>query len=128
MGGGGGESPYIPKEISNTQGGMQGGRPGTSGTRSGRETGGECADIDESTTLLSPDPKVVDKLRVGTVGAVRLSTDGKILQVTFEGAIAGSIVPEAFDQIIDCIGKNVTFSAEVREIDDGDVTVRIRAK
>jgi len=94
--------------------------------------GGEtnCASLIEETVLNSPNPKVVEKLRVGDVLELHLQKTGKAVALyAMRGAeAAGSITSSLLSKIIDCINDGFEYVAVVQKVSGGACRIQIRPK
>jgi hypothetical protein len=110
-----------------------------SGSNSGREAGGgvggaggegfDCQTLVERTSLSSPVPGVVSKLKDGDQLQVAIDQQGgvEVLQaLDSAGAVAGSLVPRSLPRFIKCINEGFEYVAVVQQRDGGRVRVEIR--
>jgi hypothetical protein len=87
-----------------------------------------CGDVDYETTLWSPQPDEVQRLTIGTMLDVDLEeSDGtRRVAVTNNGALVGTIAGGQLATLIRCLQADVRFAAEVRNVEGGQVKVRVR--
>ena len=89
----------------------------------------EC-DIVEETVLNSPNPEVVSGLEPGQRLSVVLVAEPRqrVVAMTASGQIAGSITFPRLLTLIECIGKERSYEAEVLRVDHGLVLIRVSSK
>jgi len=86
----------------------------------------DCASLFEKTIINSPDPDVVDELKIGDVLHVTLGDKREILVVTDSGDTAGSITSARMLDFINCIEKGFSYVAIVKAVAGGRTDVEIR--
>lgn len=97
----------------------------------GNGSGPNCAGLEFTTTLASPDPEGVEALAPGDVLDVRLlEQDGVtiIAVVDADEAPLGSIVSDRAAQLRECLQRGFAYGAEVASVDGGAVRVRVSAR
>jgi hypothetical protein len=106
--------------------------PGPSPRPPGPDGGGpNCADLEFTTTLASPDPERVASLAPGDVLDVRLlEQDGVaiIAVVDGDGSPVGSVVSDRAAQLRECLQRGFTYDADVESVDGGAVRIRVSAR
>lgn len=116
-GSGNGDSDFRPTPT---------GPKGKSGGGGGGGGGGiDPCDITEQTVLNSPNATVLKKLRVGEKLDVEVVASPRRLVAKKDADIAGAITSPKMSQIIACIEKGVTFSAEVVKLTGGRCEVLV---
>lgn len=106
--------------MSGSGNGSNGGSPGSS-TR--------CQDINTITHIATPNPQILEKVKVGDYLDLTLRTStGPIQAVTNTGEIVGSILTVTISQLINCINEGVQFHAKVLSKNGGDCKVLITPK
>ena len=99
----------------------------TTGGGAGSPTSGGCADIFVETTLASPNPEIIGKLKANEQLTLQLQGErGPLLAVTKEGEIAGSIASSSLARIIRCISEGYNFIAIVKLVSGGRCDIEIR--
>jgi hypothetical protein len=104
--------------------------PGPSPRPPGGNGGGpNCADLEFTTALASPDPAGVEALAPGDVLDVRLlEQDGvTIIAVVGDGSPVGSVVSDRAAQLRECLQRGFAYDAEVESVDGGAIRVRVSA-
>lgn len=102
-------------------GGGGGGPPGTPKT--------DCSMLIFRTTLNSPKPAVVKKLKKDDVLTVEgKSPRGPVVVKTADDEEAGSITSDQLIRLLECIAEGFSYAAIVRSISGGQVDVEIRPR
>lgn len=108
---------------------MSGGGGGGGGGGLSPSSGVDCARLVIRTTLNSPDPKVVGKLKKGDQLSIEVQgTRGPVVVKNSAGQVAGSITAQQLLDLIKCIDDGYEYVAIVREVAGGKVDVEIRPK
>ncbi len=99
----------------------------TTGGSGGGQVNGGCADIFVQTTLASPVPEVIKKLKPNDVLRFQLQGErGPLLAITDQKEIAGSITSSYLARIIRCITEGYKFIAIVKSVNGGRCDIEIR--
>ena len=121
----------LTREDKNMSGG--GGTAGSSRDiwhpkTSGAGRGETDCDITEYTNLNSPNPTVVETLKINDILTIDLDDRKPVRLVakTDDGKIAGTITSKLMRDIAECIQKGFEYEAEIQLIDNGLVKVWIR--
>lgn len=88
-----------------------------------------CLAVVISTQLSSPKDDVVSSLKVGDVLQVGVQTIGgnqTIVVALYEGQVAGGITSPESNRLKQCMQEGNTYTAEVTEINAGQVKVKVR--
>lgn len=87
-----------------------------------------CDLLDISTQLSSPKAEVIEGLAVGDVLDVALQAGaGTAVVVLRDGKLAGGLASPDVLRLRECLESGTQYSAVVREINDAQVKVRVRA-
>jgi hypothetical protein len=87
----------------------------------------DCSTLFIKTTLNSPDPGIVKKLRKGQkLQVTAKALEGPVYAVTEEGKTAGSITDRQLHQLLQCIAEGFVYVAIVQAIAGGRVDVEVR--
>lgn len=83
--------------------------------------------IEEATTLNSPQRQVISQLGVGTKLGIQLQMGPprRLLAVTADGSVAGSITSPNMGRIIQCLAAGKAFRATVRSVRGGICAVLV---
>ena len=81
-----------------------------------------CKNIHIITSVASPDPVILKKIRVGFFLTPEL-IDEEILVVKYKGDVLGGIVLGQIQSLIKCIKKGTKIKVEVLSITGGDCTI-----
>lgn len=101
------------------------GSTGGSGIGGGGAAGQHKCEIIEETALNSPDPVVIKTLRPGDLLALHLQGRA-VIALTPDGKQAGSITFRRLADLLECMGQQWTYVAEVKRITGGMCQVYIR--
>ncbi len=105
--------------------GQPAGTPGGSGVGGGGAAGQHKCEIVEETALNSPDPAVINTLRPGDL--LNLHLQGRsVVAFTSDGKQAGSITFRRLADLLECMGQQWTYVAEVKRVTGGMCQVYIR--
>jgi hypothetical protein len=89
----------------------------------------DCYSLDIESTLYSPNPVVIAKLKKNSILDIEYDSGNRSLLASYKGELAGTILGVYIAQIISCIvQKNVEFKGIVRELQGGNCTLTIKAK
>jgi hypothetical protein len=90
----------------------------------------QCDKITSETTLSSPVPPVLAKIRKNDLLDIQVDHSGKtpVVRAVFHGETAGSITSSVIQRIVECIEKGHVYVAEVLSITGGACKVRVRIK
>ena len=92
-------------------------------------TGVDCLRLVIRTTLNSPNPKVVAKLKKNDQLAIEAQGErGPVVAKDSGGNIAGTVTGQELLDLLRCIADGFEYIAIVREISGGKVDVEIRPK
>ena len=106
---------------------MSGPGGGGGGGGGGPSSPVECLRLIFRTTLNSPNPTTVPKLKVNDELAVEVQGErGPVVVKTEAGEIAGSITGSQLVDLIKCIADGYDYVATVRQIEKARVEVEIR--
>lgn len=87
-----------------------------------------CDLLDISTQLSSPKAAVIAGLAVGDVLEVALQSGaGTVVVVLSHGQVAGGLASPDVQRLRECLEGGTQYSAVIREINDAQVKVRVRA-
>jgi hypothetical protein len=101
------------------------GRGGTGGGRGGSDTSSNCASLDQTVTLNSPNASVIKTLTAGDRLNIELQ-GSSVVALTQSGAIAGSITFAGIASLKRCLQKGHAYIATVIQVIKGNCEVRIR--
>jgi hypothetical protein len=105
---------------------MSGGSGSGSGGGFGGDGGLDCSAIKFDAFLSSVDPEVVRDVEVGQVLPIELRTDPRSLVVVLpDGRVLGAITKKV-RELLRCIQQQVEFTATIKNINGGDVEVKIQ--
>lgn len=85
----------------------------------------DCFSLSDVTSITSPVPAELAKLKVGTVLTVGLQTSPQIVNVKNGGALVGGLAPLHLVQLIECLKLGFQFSAKVLRVEGGFCEVHI---
>jgi hypothetical protein len=93
------------------------------------ETASECSDLVINTQVSSPKPSVVKLLNVGDILAVSLvlTNATEVVQLLSGSELLGGVASPDVNKLKNCLRQGVQFEATVKEIRQGQVTIRIAA-
>lgn len=115
--------------MSGSSGGGGGGGGGGSGGGPPSTPKVDCSMLIFRTTLNSPKPAVIKKLKKDEVlDVVAKTTRGPVVVRTAEGEEAGSITSDQLLRLLECIEEGYSYVAIVHSISGGQVTVEIRPR
>lgn len=93
-----------------------------------RSTSTPCDKLEFDAPIMSPEPAVVQSLKIGDILLVALQRElpGGTIVVLNGNSVAGSII-EHVSELVRCIQDGHSYEAKVLSIRGGDVRVRVRS-
>lgn len=91
------------------------------------DQGTPCSELSFETLLATPVEDVVRRLSKGDILQISLQGDDQIVIVKYGNHDAGAIVVN-LPELLRCLQQGAEFEAEVKDIDDGAITVEVRPK